>query len=113
MSTRQLTRDGAAPAEPGGETGGLFVACRLYIVYRQSPLGPVDPSFRALSGRLKFTVRHHKFNNDSLSVQELRRLEKDDPDFHKFLKSGDEGQVSSSSLLLSSLELSDTEVYAT
>ena len=21
-----------------------------------------DPSFRALSGRLKFTVRHHKFN---------------------------------------------------
>ena len=28
--------------------------------FRSSPLGPVDPSFRALSGRLKFTVRHHK-----------------------------------------------------
>jgi len=32
-----------------------------------SILGPVDPSFRALSGRLKFTVRRHEFNNDSLS----------------------------------------------
>ena len=31
-------------------------------------LGPVDPSFRALSGRLKFTVRRHKFNKDSLSL---------------------------------------------
>jgi len=29
--------------------------------------GPVDPSFRAFSGRLKFTVRRHKFNKDSLS----------------------------------------------
>ena len=33
----------------------------------RSPMldGPVDPSFRALSGRLKFTVRRHKFNKDS------------------------------------------------
>jgi len=31
--------------------------CRL-----TSLLGPVDPSFRALSGRLKLTVRRHKFN---------------------------------------------------
>ena len=46
----------------------LFVDDRFYIVYRQSPLGPVDPSFRALSGRLNFTVRQHKFNKDSLSV---------------------------------------------
>ena len=30
-------------------------------------LGPVDPSFRALSGRLKLTVRRHKFNKDSRS----------------------------------------------
>jgi len=30
-----------------------------------SLLGPVDPSFRALSGRLKFTVRRHKFNDNS------------------------------------------------
>jgi len=28
--------------------------------------GPVDPSFRALSGRLEFTVLRHKFNKDSL-----------------------------------------------
>jgi len=42
--------------------------------YRQSP---VDPSFRALSGRLKFTVRRHKFNKDSLSLcQDLRGAEK-------------------------------------
>ena len=27
-----------------------------------SLLGPIDPSFRALSGRLKFTVRRHQFN---------------------------------------------------
>ena len=28
------------------------------------PLGPVHPSLRALSGRLKFTVRRHKFTKD-------------------------------------------------
>ena len=28
--------------------------------------GSVVPSFRALSGRLKFTFRRHKFNKDSL-----------------------------------------------
>ena len=32
-------------------------------------LGPVDPSFRAPSGRLKFTVRRHKFNKDSPSLE--------------------------------------------
>ena len=31
----------------------------------------VDPSFRALSGRLKFTVRRHKFNKDSLPASTL------------------------------------------
>ena len=31
-------------------------------------LGPVDPSFRALSERLKFTVRRHRFNKDSLHI---------------------------------------------
>ena len=30
--------------------------------------GVQDPSFRALSGRLKFTVRRHKFNTDSLRL---------------------------------------------
>ena len=48
------------------------VAYRFYIVYRQSLLGPVDPSFRALSGRLKFTVRRHKFNKDSCSRRAFR-----------------------------------------
>ena len=37
-----------------------------YIVYDRNPLGLVDPSFRALSGRLKLTVRRHEFNTDSL-----------------------------------------------
>ena len=37
-------------------------------MYRQSPVGPVDPSFRALSGRLKFTARRHKFNKDPFSL---------------------------------------------
>ena len=32
-----------------------------------SCLGPVIPSFRTLSGRLKFTVRRHEFNKDALS----------------------------------------------
>ena len=38
----------------------------MYIVFRRL-LGPADPSFRALSRRLKFTVRCHKSNKDSLS----------------------------------------------
>ena len=33
----------------------------------RSLLGPVVPSFRTLSRRLKLTVRRHKFNTDSLS----------------------------------------------
>ena len=40
-------------------------------------LGPVAPSFRALAGHLKFTVRHHKSNKDSLlseTVSYLLRL---------------------------------------
>ena len=45
------------------------LALPLEVVHRVSSslLGPVDPSFRALSGRLKFTVRRHKFNQDSFS----------------------------------------------
>jgi hypothetical protein len=41
----------------------------MSILHRvsSSPSGPIDPSFRALSGRLKFTVRRHKFKEDSLS----------------------------------------------
>ena len=31
-------------------------------------------SFRALSGRLEFTVRRHKFNKDSLSLQEFNAV---------------------------------------
>ena len=40
----------------------------LLVVHRvpSSLLGPVDPSFRALSGILKFTVRRHNFDEGSL-----------------------------------------------
>ena len=33
------------------------------------PLSPVDPSFRAIPGRLKLTVTRHEFNKDSLPTQ--------------------------------------------
>ena len=33
----------------------------VYAWVRRTLLGRVDPSFRALSGRLKFIVRRHKF----------------------------------------------------
>jgi len=47
---------------------GLLFIRRRKVVHRVSSslLGPVDPSFRALSGRLKFMVRRHKFNKYSL-----------------------------------------------
>ena len=40
------------------------------VVHRVSAslLSPVDPSFRALSGRIKFTVRRYKFDKDSLPM---------------------------------------------
>ena len=52
-----------------GRSPGWSFIRRLEGVHRVSLslLGPVDPSFRALSGRLKFTVRRHKFNKDSFS----------------------------------------------
>ena len=41
----------------------------VFSYERGTPVGPVVPSFRALSGRLKLTVRRHKSNKDSLSAQ--------------------------------------------
>ena len=51
------------------ESGGGAGWRRLYVVHRASSslLGPVVSSFRALSGRLKITVRRHTFNKDSFS----------------------------------------------
>ena len=46
---------------------GLKDAGRIFeVAHRASSslLGPVDPSFRTLSGSLKFTVRRHNFNKD-------------------------------------------------
>ena len=45
-----------------------------HLLVSSSLLGPVDLPFRARSGRLKFTVRRHKFYKDSsLLVGEVRR----------------------------------------
>ena len=60
------------PAEDSVNTGTPGVcrrnACRRHHVTMccGSLLGPVVASFRALSGRLKFTVRRHKCNKDAL-----------------------------------------------
>ena len=43
----------------------LILRSPILLGVSSSLLGPVDPSFRALSGSLKFTVRRHKFNKDS------------------------------------------------
>ena len=59
MAAEMITNRGSAAARTEGQTGAL--------------LGPVDPSFRALSGRLKFAVRRHKFNKDSLCSEVGRR----------------------------------------
>ena len=88
-------------------------------VKAKSALGPVDSSFRALSGRLKFTVRRHKFNTNSLSIGQDEMIAREgkyqDEHQERLLASSDVNQrilgSSSSSLLLSSLELSDTKVY--
>ena len=56
-----------------------------YDVHRvpSSLAGPVDPSFRALFERLKFTVRRNKFNEDSLSVKSCsHRPHPDRADLH-------------------------------
>ena len=47
---------------------GLLNTWIHILVLSSSLLGPVDPSFRAPSGRPKFTVRRHNFNKDSLSL---------------------------------------------
>ena len=89
-----IVNDAAARCDSGATrpanfSGDLFAACRFEANATLSPeissvptweqilffklldssslLGPVDSSFRALSGRLKFTVRRHKFNQDSFS----------------------------------------------
>ena len=49
----------------------LFARCARPLLPIR--LGSVDPSFRALSARLKLTVRRHKFNNDSPSCKGLAR----------------------------------------
>ena len=56
----RLGTTGVGDAEADAVRGRVARPCSL--------LSPVDPSFRALSGRLKFTVRRHKFNKDSLSA---------------------------------------------
>ena len=48
-------------------------ACTSACDSKENRLGPVDSSFRALYGRLKFTVRRHTFNEDPLSYTAPRK----------------------------------------
>ena len=59
---QQRRSDGVALQQWHGT--GVYVTSNFEV--SSSLLGPAGPSFQALSGRLKFTVRRHKFNNDSL-----------------------------------------------
>ena len=56
----------SAPRNPATSPAGHRVLSIL--------LGPVVPSFRALSGRLKFAVRRQKINKDSLHVRQDKWL---------------------------------------
>ena len=46
--------------------GNQHIGLSVVHLVSSSLSGPVVPSFRALSGRLKLTARRHKFNQDSL-----------------------------------------------
>ena len=95
--------------------------CVRKVVHRVSSslLGPVDPSFRALSGRLKFIVRRHKFNKDSLfengidfaqEPSEARNLE----EFFSTARSSDpthQPHTPTFFFITLTLELSNTKVY--
>ena len=84
-----------------------YIACRN-SAYRSFTSGlfkkflcsPVDPSFRALSGRVKFMVRLHKFNKDYLLYSKSSRTTTLQCN-HSFLKVG---LVPGSEPLLSTLE---------
>jgi hypothetical protein len=48
----------------------LITAFVLLRMAEWSELGPLDPSFRARSGRIEFTVRRHKFNEILFPLKE-------------------------------------------
>jgi len=69
------------------------------------PADQVDPAFRALSGRLEFTVRRHKFNKDSLPQDALlNRLREHIPTMEPRYAVGVVGMLRESKMLPPSLE---------
>ena len=60
---------GGRPSPRRGQGGAARCFRTMWRI--ESVLGPVDPLFWALSGLLKFAVRRHKFNKDSLSFSPL------------------------------------------
>ena len=72
-------RGSAGCCDRGGKTKKCFPVL-------SSRSGPVDPSFRALFERLKFTVRRHTCNKDSLSFQKYRRTSPPVPRHNKLLQ---------------------------
>ena len=72
-SFANLLSDALGSGGGGDQTILAFLIFALASRFCASPLferrvGPVVPSLRALSGRLEFTVRRHKFNKYSLSM---------------------------------------------
>ena len=55
---------------------GLGFQAKVLTNFEVVPFSLVDPSFRALSRRLEWTVRRHESNKDSLSFLGERRFEK-------------------------------------
>ena len=106
--------DGPSPVQEALERLEGFGVLLMRDRVSSSFLGPVDPLFRALSGHLKCTVRRYKFNKIISLCRRLWRGWKDSGCF-----SCGTGSTSlhpwcvkpSLSLLLSSLEVSDTTVY--
>jgi len=62
----------------GGASVFVMVERCMYRFARSVPygslVGPVDPSLRSLSGRLKFTDQRHKSNKDYLSRSGTMRV---------------------------------------
>ena len=73
VSDLRLRASGLALGSQISGVGSRFSGLGCRVQERGDPLdrvsssllGPVDPSFRALSGRIKLTVRRHEFDKES------------------------------------------------
>ena len=68
LETLAISLPNPDPAQNIG-VSDVFVLSNSEIITRKGGDRPAKTSFRTLSGRLKFTVRSHKFNTDSLFLR--------------------------------------------